>query len=313
METLRKGFGEGLVTAAQDNEKIVGLTADLKESTFMHLFADKFPDRFFDCGVAEQAMVTVASGMANYGKIPFVSSYSVFSPGRNWEQIRTTICVNNFPVKIISTHAGLNVGPDGATHQALEDIALMRVLPNMQVIVPADYEEARKATVAIAKTNSPTYLRLSREKSAMFTTQENNFEIGKATTLWESRDPQATIIGCGPVLYEALMAAKELEDIGIEIQVINMHTIKPIDEDAILNAARISGAIVTVEDHQIAGGLGSAVAEVVTRRHSVPMEFIGANDSFGESGTAEELFGKYGLKSKNIIEAVKRVIARKTY
>lgn len=311
--SARDGFGKGLLEAGEKDDNVVVLTANLGESTRTHLFARRFPERFFDVGVAEQALVTIGAGMALYGKVPFITSYAVFSPGRTFEQIKVTISLNDVPVKIIGAHAGFGAGPYGATHQSLEDIAQMRVIPNMEVIVPCDFEEARKATLVIAKNGKPTYLRLSREESMVVTNLDSPFRIGKANVV---RNPlaggsQATIIGCGPILGEAILAAYELEKSGIETVVVNMHTIKPIDEGAIIHAARISGAIVTVEHHQIAGGLGSAVAEVVARNHPVPIEFVGVNDSFSQSGSTDELIAKFGLKAENIIRAVKKVIERK--
>ncbi len=311
MIATRQGYGEGLVAAGEKDEKVVALCADLTESTRTNLFAEKFPERFIEVGIAEQGMATIAAGMANYGKIPFISSYAVFSPGRNWEQIRTTIALNDVPVKIAGAHAGLNVGPDGATHQGLEDIALMRAMPNMTVIAPCDSIEAKKATMDAARTEHPLYLRFAREKTPVFTTENTPFKIGRAETLWESKSPQAAIIGCGPLLYEALLAAKELDKKEIEVLVINSHTVKPIDEAAIIRAAKTTGAIVTVEEHQVTGGLGGAVAEVLSRNFPAPQEFIGMPDSFGESGKPDELLEKYKMKSKDIVEAVKRVIARK--
>jgi transketolase len=308
--SLRDGFGQGLVVAGEEDINVVALTADLRESTKLTAFIEKFPERFFEVGVAEQILVTIASGMAACGKIPFATSYAIFSPGRNWEQIRTTICLNDVPVKIVGSHGGLNVGLDGSSHQALEDIALMRTLPNMVVIVPCDSEETKKTTLEIAKNGKPTYLRLNREKSAVFTTEKTPFQIGKAETFWEDKDPQVAIIACGPLVYDALLAAKRLKKRGIGVLVINCHTIKPIDEQAIVHAAKICEAVVTVEDHQIAGGLGSAVAEVLANNFPVPMEFVGMKDSFGESGKAKELMEKYGLNKEGIMAACKRVIAR---
>ena len=307
----RQGYGEGLVKAGMEDPNVVVLCADLTESTRSILFKEKFPERFVEVGVAEQGMVTVAAGMANYGKIPFVASYAAFSPGRNWEQIRTTVALNNVPVKIAGAHAGLTVGPDGATHQMLEDIALMRAMPNMIVLNPCDSVEAEKATLLAAKNGKPTYIRLAREKTPVMTTKETKFEIGRADVFWESKNPQATIISCGPLLYEALLAAKELEKNQIEVEVVNMATIKPIDERAIVLAAKKTGAIVSVEEHQINGGLGGAISEVLSKNFPVPMEFIGMPDSFGESGNPDELLTKYHMKSEDIVEAVKKVISRK--
>ena len=311
MIPTRQGYGEGLVIAGDKDEQVVVLCADLTDSTRSVLFQEKFPLRFIEVGVAEQAMATIAAGMANYGKIPFISSYAAFSPGRNWEQIRTTIALNDVPVKIAGAHAGISVGPDGATHQQLEDIALMRAMPNMVVIAPADSVEARKATVEAAKNSKPTYIRFAREKTPVFTTDKTPFKIGRAEVVWEAKDPQAAIIACGPLVYEALLAARELEKKGIEVLVINSHTIKPLDEKEIVRAAKITGAVVTVEEHQITGGLGGAVAEALSRNYPVPMEYVGMPDCFGESGAPDELLTKYAMKSKNIVEATIKVVARK--
>jgi transketolase len=308
----RDGYGTGVLIAGEKDERVVVLCADLTESTRSEGFAKKFPERFIELGVAEQNLATVAAGMANYGKIPFISSYAMFSPGRNWEQIRTTICYNDVPVKIVGAHAGVSVGPDGATHQALEDVALMRVLPNMTVLVPCDALEAERATIAAAKTGKPVYIRLAREKTPIITSKESRFEIGKAEILWECEGlpageagkPDVAIISTGPVTYYALCAAKELEAQGKKIRVINCHTIKPIDEGVIVTAARDAGKIVTVEEHQVAGGLGSAVAEVLARHYPVPMEFVGVKDEFGQSGKPEELIAHYGIDTKAIIKAV---------
>lgn len=308
----RNGYGEGLVAAGDKDENVVVLCADLTESTRSYLFQDKFPERFIEVGVAEQALATIASGMANYGKIPFISSFAVFSPGRNWEQIRTTICLNDVPVKIAGSHAGITVGPDGATHQMLEDIAIMRTLPNMIVIAPADAIETKKAVIEAAKNEKPTYIRFSREASPVFTTEKSPFKIGRAEILWETKSPQVAIIACGLLVYEALLAAKELEKSKIEALVINSHTIKPLDEQAIIRAAKITGAVVTVEEHQVAGGFGGAVSEVLAKNFPTPIEFVGMPDSFGESGKSNELLVKYKMKSEDIAKAVKRVIKRKT-
>ncbi len=311
----RDGFGRGLVEAGKINSNIVALTADLAESTRVEWFQKEFPDRFIEMGVAEQNLVTVASGMANVGKIPFITSYATFSPGRNWEQIRTTVCINDMPVKVIGCHAGLTVGPDGATHQALEDITIMRALPNMTVIVPADMHQANAATRAIAESGKPAYLRLGRSGVPTFTTAETPFEIGKAQMIYDrSADGESadvTIIACGSLVYEALQAAKDLEAQGIHADVINLHTIKSIDRAAIIAAAKKTGAIVTAEEHQIMGGMGSAVAEVVVEEFPVPMEFVGVRDSFGQSGTPEELLKFYKVDRDAIMVAVQDVIRRK--
>ena len=309
MVPTRDGYGKGLVEAGEKDDRVVVLCADLTESTRSHWFAEKFPERFVQVGVAEQNLALVASGMANYGKIPFISSYATFSPGRNNEQIRTNIALNNVPVKIGGAHAGISVGPDGATHQALADIALMRVGPNMVVIVPCDAVEAKKATVAAAFNGKPTYIRFGRETSAVFTTEDTPFEIGRAETFREGGD--AVIIGCGMLLYNALLAAEELSKEGIECMVINSHTVKPLDKKTVIEAAKKTGAVVSVEEHQITGGLGSAVAEVLSRNHPVPQEFMGVQDRFGESGEAEELIEAFGMGVGRIKEAVKKVIKRK--
>lgn len=306
---IRDGYGKGLVVAGEKDERVVVLCADLTESTRSHWFAEKFPHRFIEVGIAEQNMAVIASGMAAVGKIPFISSYATFSPGRNNEQIRTNICINNVPVKIAGAHAGISVGPDGATHQALEDIALMRVLPRMVVIVPCDAVEAEKATIAAAFNGQPTYLRLGREKTPVITTPDSPFAIGKAETLREGSD--VAIIACGTLVYEALVAADVLEKEGIRCSVINNHTVKPMDEETIVAAASACGAVVTAEEHQIAGGMGSAVAEVLARKFPVPVEFVGMQDRFGESGSPDELMKAFGLTSEGIIGAVRRVLKRK--
>ena len=309
MVPTRDGYGKGLVIAGEQDERVMVLCADLTESTRSEAFKNKFPERFIQIGVAEQNLATVASGLANYGKIPFISSYAVFSPGRNNEQIRTTIALNNVPVKIAGAHAGISVGPDGATHQALEDVALMRVLPNMTVVVPCDAIEAEKATLAIAFNNQPSYIRLGREKSPVFTTAETPFEIGKAVVLRDGVD--VTIIGCGMLLHNALLASEELSQEGIECTVINSHTVKPLDEKTIIESVQKTGAVVSVEEHQVNGGLGSAVAELLSKNYPVPQEFIGLQDRYGESGTAEELIEACGLGVSHIKEAVKKVLQRK--
>jgi transketolase len=308
----RSGYGEGLVETGKENEQVVVLCADLAESTRVEAFKDEFPNRFIEVGVAEQNLATLASGMANYGKVPFISSYAVFSPGRNWEQIRTTIALNNVPVKIAGAHAGVSVGADGATHQALEDIALMRVMPNMIVVTPCDAIEAKKAVIEAATNNKPTYIRLTREATPVITTKESPFKIDTAEVFWDSKEPQVTIVACGSLVYEALLAAKELDESGVGTIVINNHTVKPMDTLTMTSAAKRTGAVVTVEEHQIGGGMGSAVSEVLAKSYPVPMEFVGMQDSFGESGEPEELLKKYGMKVQDIVDAVKKVLARKS-
>jgi transketolase len=309
---IRQGFGEGLLQAGIDNEKVVGLCADLTESTKMNLFADRFPKRFVQVGVAEQNLVTVASGMAAMGKIPFVSSYAMFSPGRNWEQIRTTITYNNVPVVIVGSHAGVSVGPDGGTHQAIEDIALMRVLPRMNVIVPCDSIEAKKATMALAKHGEPAYIRLAREKTPVITTVDTPFEIGKAQIFFSPDGiAHVGVIACGSLVHNAMRAAKKLEKEGVRVKVMNLATIKPLDIPAIIALAKETKAIVTVEEHQVAGGMGSAVAECLAAHFPVPIEFLGVQDEYGQSGTPLELIEHYGMGVKDIMAAVKKVIDRK--
>ncbi len=309
---IRKGFGEGLVIAGEADTNVVALSADLTESTQMEAFKKAFPDRFIEIGVAEQNLVTVGSGMAAVGKIPFVSSYAMFSPGRNWEQIRTTIAYNDRPVIIVGSHAGISVGPDGGTHQAVEDIAIMRVMPNMMVISPCDAIEARKATIALAQAGKPAYLRLMREKTPVMTTAETPFEIGKANIMYRPDGlAHVGIIATGALVHKALLAAKKLEKNGIRAVVMNIHTIKPLDTQAIIALARETKAIVTVEEHQIAGGLGGAVAETLAQSFPVPIEFIGVHDQFGQSGKPEELLNHYGMSVDDIIEAAKKVMERK--
>lgn len=311
MVPTRDGFGHGVVEAGGKNANVIVLCADLAESTRSHWFKEKFPDRYIEVGVAEQNLAAIGSGFANYGKIPFIASYAAFNPGRNNEQIRTTVAINNVPVKICGMHAGISVGPDGATHQALEDIGLMRMLPNMTVIVPADAEEGRKATIAVAENGAPTYLRFGREKTPIMTTAATPFEIGKAYSVWDSDSPQVALIACGALLYNALAAAKKLEENGINAMVINNHTIKPLDQETILAAAGSTGAVVTVEEHQVHGGLGGAVAELLAEQHPVPIEFIGVRDRFGQSGETGELMQEYGLDTDSIVAAAKKVISRK--
>ncbi len=306
---IRAGFGEGLVLAGRADERVVAMCCDLTESTKMDAFAKEFPKRFFEMGIMEQSSASVASGMAAMGKIPFVSSYAMFSPGRSWEQIRTNICYNDRPVKIVGSHAGVSVGPDGGTHQAIEDIAITRVIPNMVVITPCDSIEARKATIAMAKTNSPTYIRLAREKTPIITTEDTPFEIGKAQEFFRSvTAPKVGIIACGSLVYNAIMAGKELEGEGIGSVVLNIGTVKPMDREAVVALAKECGRIVTVEEHQIAGGMGSAVAEILAEEHPTKMAFIGVKDLFGQSGSPAELLEHYGMGIGHIKEAVRNVI-----
>ena len=310
---IRKGFGQGLALAGAKNKNVVGLCADLTESTTMNLFADKFPERFVQVGVAEQNLATVASGMAAMGKIPFCSSYAMFSPGRNWEQIRTTIAYNDRKVIIVGSHSGISVGPDGGTHQALEDIGLMRMMPNMDVMSPCDVIEAEKATLALTESSRPAYLRLVREKTPVITTPETPFEFGKSEIYWlpELGIAQVGIIVTGGLMHKALLAAKDLEKEGIKTKVMNLSSIKPIDSEAIILLAKETGAIVTVEEHQIACGMGSAVAEVLAQNVAVPIEFVGVRDVFGQSGTPEELIEHYGMGKNSIKKAVKIALSRK--
>ncbi len=308
-EPIRSGFGRGLVNAGKADDNVVALSADLTESTKMDDFAKSFPDRFIEIGIGEQNLVTVGAGMAAMGKIPFVSSYAAFSPGRNWEQIRTTICLNDRPVKIIGSHAGISVGADGATHQMLEDIALMRVLPNMVVIAPGDSLEAERATLAMAVDKRPNYMRLAREATPIITTTETPFEIGKAYVYWYGQD--VSIISTGTMTYQALAAAAMLVREGISAEVVHVPTIKPLDNDTILQSVTKTGAVVTVEEGQINGGLGGAVAEFLSENYPLPLRRIGMNDRFGESGKPEELLPHFGLDADHISQAVHALLERK--
>lgn len=309
LEPIRKGFGRGLARAGELDKNVVALCADLTDSTQISMFAEKFPDRFIEVGIAEQNLVTVASGMASQGKIPFTSSYAAFSPGRNWEQIRTTICLNDQPVKIVGSHAGLYTGPDGATHQMLEDIALMRVLPNMVVIVPGDSVEAEKATLAMAADKRPGYIRLARDKSPILTSDNTPFEIGKAYVYEKGSD--VTIVSTGVMTYHALLAAELLYKDGIEAEVVHVPTIKPLDSDTIIRSIKKTGCVVTAEEAQINGGLGSAIAELAGEQCPVPLARIGVRDVFGESGTPEELLKHFGLTAINIAMSAHHVVSRK--
>lgn len=308
-EPIRKGFGRGLLAAGKLDVNVVAACADLTDSTQMGAFRDAFPDRFVEIGVAEQNLVTVGAGLAAAGKIPFVSSYAAFSPGRNWEQIRTTICLNDRPVKIIGSHAGLYTGKDGATHQMLEDITLMRVLPNMVVIVPGDSLEAEKATLAMAQDSRPNYMRLAREATPVLTTAQTPFEIGKAYVYEPGTD--VTIIATGTMTYHALLAAELLYKDGIEAEVVHVPTIKPLDNDTILKSVRKTKCVITVEEAQIIGGLGGAVAELLGENFPVPMKRIGMQDHFGESGDPDELLTHFGLDAKHIRLAAHEVTAKK--
>lgn len=305
-EPIRKGFGRGLKAAGEMDENVVALCADLTDSTQMNLFRDAFPGRFIEMGVAEQNLVTVSAGMAAMGKIPFCSSYAAFSPGRNWEQIRTTIALNDRPVKIVGSHAGVSVGPDGATHQMLEDIALMRVLPNMIVVAPGDATEAEKATKQIASNGRPTYLRLAREATPVFTTEHTPFEVGKAYVLREGKD--ITLLGTGTMTYECLLAARTLASDGIEAEVVHVPTIKPLDEETILASIRKTGRAITAEEAQITGGFGGAIAELLGEKLPAPLKRIGMRDHFGESGDPQELLEHFQLTGKHIAFAAHELI-----
>lgn len=308
-EPTRKGFGKGLLEAGRRDENVVAACADLTDSTQISLFKAEFPDRFIEIGVAEQNLVTVGSGLAAMGKIPFVSSYAAFSPGRNWEQIRTTICLNDRPVKIIGSHAGLYTGKDGATHQMLEDIAIMRALPNMVVLVPGDSIEAEKATLAMAKNKRPNYMRLAREATPIITTKDTPFEIGKAYVFSEGED--VTIIATGVMTYHALVAAEKLYKEGIEAEVIHCPTIKPLDNVTLLKSIKKTKAVITVEEAQITGGLGGAVAELIGENYPVHLLRIGVKDEFGESGDPKQLLEKHGLTAKHIMMAAHNITDKK--
>lgn len=298
LEPIRKGFGRGLLAAGKQDERVVALCADLTDSTQISLFKAEFPERFVEIGIAEQNLVTVAAGMAAMNKIPFASSYAAFNPGRNWEQIRTTICLNDQPVKVVGSHAGISVGPDGATHQMLEDIALMRVLPNMIVVVPGDSVEAEKATLAIAFNDKPSYLRLAREATPIFTTEETPFEIGKAYVLRQGND--LTLFGTGTTTYQCLLAARILAQDGVEAEVVHVPTIKPLDNETIIASLRKTGRGISVEEAQIAGGLGGAIAEVLAEQLPTPLKRLGMQDRFGESGEMSELVEHFGLTGMHI-------------
>lgn len=305
----RNGFGDGLVAAGEQDERVMAICADLTESTRTEAFKKAFPDRFVQLGVSEQSLAAIAAGMALAGRVPFITSYACFSPGRNWEQIRTTVCLQEMNVKIAGAHAGVSVGPDGATHQMVEDLAIMRVLPHMTVLVPCDALETKKAVLAAVEHEGPVYIRFAREKTPVFTTDKTPFAIGKAQILYSGTD--VAIVACGPLVYEALLAAKELEKQGITAKVINAASVKPLDEATILAAAKQCGAMVTVEEAQAAAGLGGAVCELLAAHLPIPVERVGLDDVFGQSGEPNELLEHYKLTAPWIAKAAKRAVKRK--
>ena len=305
----RDGYGEGLVAAGEKNSEVVALGADITASVRVDWFRDRFPDRFLSIGIAEQNQMGIAAGLSLAGKVPFVTNYGVFLAGRAWDQIRTTVCYANLNVKLGGAHGGISVGPDGATHQALEEISIMRCLPNTKVVVPADSNETRKAILAAAEMYGPVYIRFGREKVPSITSDDTPFEFGKAYCVREGTD--VALIACGVMVYESLVAAEALAKEGISAMVINNHTIKPLDEATLLEAARITGAVVTAEEHQVAGGMGSAVLELLAQNHPVPAKMVGVYDRFGSSGDPDVLMKEFGLVSANIVEAAKQVIKRK--
>ncbi|HLI96724.1 MAG TPA: transketolase C-terminal domain-containing protein [Candidatus Baltobacteraceae bacterium] len=305
----RNGFGEGLVEAAKADKNVIGICADLSESTRMLGLKEALPDQYIEIGVSEQLLVALAGGLASTGKIPWIASYAMFNPGRSWEQVRTIMALNETNVKIAGAHAGVSVGPDGATHQAIEDIAIMRVIPHMTVVVPCDSVQTKKATIALSHMKGPVYLRFAREKSPIVTTDQTPFEIGKAQIFREGKD--VAIVACGILVYNALIAAQELEMDGIDCMVVNNHTVKPMDEAAIVEAAERCGTVVTVEEHQVHGGMGSRVSEILAQHHPVPIEFVGVHDQFGQSGDPAELIEHYGMGTTSIKEAARRAYNRK--
>jgi len=309
MVPTRDGFGEGLLELGEHNKDVVVLSADLTDSTRAAWFKKKFPDRFFGLGVAEQDMIGAAAGFALMGKIPFACTFGVFASGRAWDQIRVSVAYMNLNVKIGGTHGGISVGPDGATHQALEEIALMRLLPNMTIIVPCDSVEARRATVEAARIPGPVYIRLGRSGVPMISKPSDIFKVGKANTLRDGKD--LTIFACGQMVYEAMLACDILEKEGVKARLVNMHTPKPIDIDAIIRAARETGAIVTAEEHTVAGGFGSAIAEIAVQTAPVPIKMVGVQNRFGVSGEPDELFEYFGLKAKHIVKAAKEALSMK--
>lgn len=306
-KSTRDGFGTGTVEAGEKNKNVVVLCADLSESTRAEWFQKKFPERFVEVGVAEQNLAALGSGFSAAGKIPYIASYAAFSPGRNYEQIRTTIALNQRHVIICGMHAGVSVGPDGATHQMLEDMGLMRMLPHMTVLNPCDAEEARRVVVAAASYDGPVYIRFGRSNVPVFTTTETPFEIGKALTLWKSGKPKVALMATGSMSFNALTAARALESDGVGTIVLHHASVKPLDEDAIVAAAKMAGKVITIEEHQVHGGFGSAVAEVLAKKYPVPMEFIGLQDEFGQSGDPDELIEHYGLAAPHIAEVARRM------
>ena len=305
----RNGFGEGLAEMGKANKNVLAICADLAESTRMLGFKEACPDQYIEIGVSEQLLVAMAGGLASTGKIPWIASYAMFNPGRSWEQVRTVMALNETNVKIAGAHAGVSVGPDGATHQAVEDIAIMRVIPHMTVVVPCDSVQTKKATIALTEMNGPVYLRFAREKSPIVTTEQTPFEIGKAQILRDGKD--VAIVACGILVYNALIAAQELAKDGIDCMVVNNHTVKPMDEPAIVEAAKRCSAVVTVEEHQVHAGMGSRVAEILAQNHPVPIEFVGVQDQFGQSGDPAELIEHYGMGTTAIKNAARRAVKRK--
>ena len=305
----RSGFAEGLLEAGKENKNVVALCADLTPSVRMDLFAKEFPDRFFQTGIAESNMVSIASGMALSGKVAFVGSFAAFSTGRTYDQIRQSVAYSDCNVKIAGSHAGITLGEDGATHQILEDIGLMRMMPNMVVLNPCDFNQTKQATLAAARYNGPVYIRYGRPKVPVFIPEDMTFEIGKAITLNEGKD--VSLFATGHLVWQALEACKQLEAEGIDAEVINIHTIKPLDEKAVLDSVKKTGCVVSCEEHMYNGGLGDAIAQLLVRNHPAPMEFIGIDDEFGQSGKPMELMEHYHLMAEDIVLAAKKAIGRK--
>lgn len=310
LKSCREGHAEALLELGKKDPRVVALTADVSPSTYYGSFGAAFPERFIECGVAEQNMLGVAAGLALSGKIPFVSGYAVFSPGRNWDQLRVSVCYTKANVKLVGSHAGINVGPDGATHQALEDLAITRVLPSLTVLAPCDYFQSYQATLAMAEYVGPVYMRFGREKTSVITMPEAPFKIGESAVLWPGK--QVSIIAIGPSVYDALLAARMLKDRhNISAEVIDGRTLKPLDKKTLLDSVKKTRAVVSVEDHQQIGGLGGAMAELLAKEYPAPMEFVGVDDSFGESGSSQELFKKYHLTAADIVKAAVRAVKRK--